>query len=443
MVLILGGGLAGLSAGRALAGAGRPYRILEREDRVGGLCRTVRRDGFAFDLTGHLLHLRTDRCRRILEPALRDRFLAVERRSYVYSHGVFTEYPFQANTHGLPPRVIRDCLLGFLAVHGRAPRPDEPLSFRSWILRTFGTGIAEHFMIPFNEKIWCADLDALSAEWVAWSIPQPSLEEVVGGAVGLTNRRLGYNAEFFYPRAGGIDHLPNFLAEGLRGIELGARVESVDLDRRRVRLADGTEREYDTLVSTMPLDRFLRIASGLPGEILAVGRRLRSVRVVNLNLGVERAGIFPGHWIYFPEPEFPFYRVGFPANFTPRAVPPGCASMYVEFSLPPGAAYRREDLLESARAGLRRAGILRPDDRIPVVEWAEIDPAYVLHDPFRREHLPQVVRFLAERDVICAGRFGAWGYGSMEDAIREGMEAAERILAPAAAEAGARCAARR
>lgn len=435
MVLILGAGLAGLSAGRLLAESGRPYRILEREDRVGGLCRSIRRDGYVFDLTGHLLHLRTDGIRALLEPMIRDSFIPIARKSFVFSHGTFTDYPFQANTHGLPAEVIRDCLLGFIAVHGKAPGRNDSFSFREWILRTFGTGIAQHFMIPFNEKIWCTDLETLSSDWVSWSIPQPSLEDVVAGAVGLTNRRMGYNAKFFYPRAGGIDHLPNYLAGPVTEIDLGSTVEGIDLEKHAVTLRGGRVLEYESLVCTLPLDRVLTLARGVPEEIRRIGKRFRSVQVINLNLGVERESIHPAHWIYFPEKEIPFYRVGFPGNFTAQAVPRGCSSIYIEFSLPSGAVFNREEMFTAAREGLMRCGVLRKDDRIPVQEWVVIDPAYVLHDPFRRENLPRIFQFLEGESVFCAGRFGRWGYGSMEDAIREGREAAAKSQALLAAAA--------
>ncbi len=433
MDLILGAGLAGLSAARILTASGRPYRILEREAEIGGLCRSIRRDGFVFDLTGHLLHLRTDRVREALDPLIREKCTPIDRKSFVYSKGVFTDFPFQANTHGLPPEVIRDCLLGFLAVHGKAPGKDADLSFRQWILKVFGSGIAEHFMIPFNEKLWCADLETLSSEWVSWSIPQPTLEEVVNGAVGIPNRRLGYNSRFFYPRNAGIDHLPKFLARPVDQISLDTTVTGVDLDRRVVTTGDGSRFEYRNLINTLPLGKFLEMSRGLPEEFREVRKGFRSVQVINLNLGIERESIFSGHWIYFPEKQIPFYRVGFPANFTDRAVPRGCSSLYIEFSRPSGAGFDRQEMLDTARRALEATGILRSDDRICLVEWVHIDPAYVLHDPFRRERLPRIFKFLERQGVLSAGRFGTWGYGSMEDAIREGTEASEKICAPVAA----------
>ena len=113
MILIVGAGLAGLSAAYHLRGM--PYKILEREREVGGLCRSYVKDGFTFDYTGHLLHFRQTAIKALVESLLPDQLQRHARKSYVYSHDTYTEYPFQVNTHGLPPEVVRECLLGFIA----------------------------------------------------------------------------------------------------------------------------------------------------------------------------------------------------------------------------------------------------------------------------------------------------------------------------------------
>ena len=113
MILIVGAGLAGLSAAYHLRGI--PYKILEREREAGGLCRSYMKDGFTFDYTGHLLHFRQTAIKALVEGLLPDQLQRHARKSYVYSHDTYTEYPFQVNTHGLPPEVVRECLLGFIA----------------------------------------------------------------------------------------------------------------------------------------------------------------------------------------------------------------------------------------------------------------------------------------------------------------------------------------
>ena len=426
--LILGAGLAGLSAAAHLPA--EETLVLEREQEVGGLCRSREIDGFTFDCTGHLLHLKSPQIRDWAMSLLPQRFASVERRSLIYSQGVYTGYPFQANTYGLPREVVRECVVGFvesLLRRADAKNPKEA-NFHDWVLSHFGAGIARHFMFPYNEKLYRVALEELECGWVSWSIPRPTLDEVVRGSLGMEVKGLGYNPRFLYPRRGGIDCLPKALAPLCGEITTGCTVAKVDLMAQRVTLASGEQVDYQHLISTLPLDRFLKMLAPLPEPSLGKARSaLRAVRVVNINLGVDRQGILPGHWVYFPEPEFPFYRVGSPTNYSSGVAPKGCSSLYVEVARRRDEAFDEAQLVEEAMEGLRRASILRPSDRILAREVLVLDPAYVLYDHFREKALPSIHRILERYGVISTGRFGAWEYGSMESALRQGKEAAARL----------------
>lgn len=433
-VVILGAGLTGLSAALHL---GAPSLVLEREAEVGGLARTHVEDGFTFDCTGHLLHLRDPRVIALVDAILPQTFARHERRALVFSRGVFTAYPFQANLHGLPLEVVKECVAGFVEAETRRAAEGEPdlgtVTFRDWAERAFGTGIARHFLLPYNTKLWRTDLEEIECGWVSWSIPRPTLREILDGAFGATVRGLGYNPTFLYPRRGGISVLPEALAR--RGIEvrLNETVTSVDARDRTVHLAGGGIVRYETLVSTIPLDRLLRIARGLPAGLPGIGGRLRAVRVLNLSLGVDRAGVSGAHWIYFPEKEYSFYRVGFPGSLSPSLVPRGCSSLYVERSLLRDEAFDEEEVVASAVEDLRRAGILWKGDRLVYRRLSVLDPAYVIYDRFRAHNLPAVHRALGEAGIHSAGRFGSWEYSSMEGAIRAGIDLAERLAGAAGA----------
>ena len=147
--LILGGGLAGLSAAYHAEGN---YELLEREDRVGGLCRTNWYDGFGFDLSIHILFTKhPELAEFICQELLDGRFHDHARSSWVYSHGGYSGYPFQSNLHGLPADVAADCLLGLIEARS-APLESSPANFAEWARATFGSGIADHFFLPYNEK---------------------------------------------------------------------------------------------------------------------------------------------------------------------------------------------------------------------------------------------------------------------------------------------------
>jgi len=436
-VVILGAGLAGLSAAYHAQLGGSPFGLYEREGSVGGLCRSIRRDGFTFDFTGHLMHFRRPELKALAERLMADagsELTAHQRRAAIYSNGVYTDYPFQANTFGLPAEVVKECVMGFIEAWGARQRPASvrraaPRHFGEWVQRTFGSGIARHFMTPFNEKLWQRPLDELGCDWGGgWLIPVPSLEEVVQGALGIPNRKMGYNPSFFYPREGGIQRYPDAFALQIRsGLHLKHEVTAIDLRRRVVEFQNGRRVRYRHLISTLPLPELVRRAEGVPASIRRRVGGLVHVAVTNVNLGVDRPTIVPYHWVYFPEPRFPFYRIGFPSNLTPSVAPPGQSLISIESSHRPGRPVGREEAVERAVAGLRQAGLLRADDRITLQEVVEIPYAYVIFDRARARILSSLSALLRRGGVRSIGRYGAWEHSSMEDAVWQGKEAAEAV----------------
>ncbi|HKU52807.1 MAG TPA: FAD-dependent oxidoreductase, partial [Nitrospira sp.] len=335
MIVIVGAGLAGLSTAYHLTGM--RYRVYEREDEVGGLCRSYRKDGFIFDYTGHLLHFRQPEIKALVERLLAGKLQNHRRQSFIYSHQTYTEYPFQVNTHGLPPEVVRECLLGFIGTI-TAPAPtSKDRSFKQWILDNLGEGMAKHFMVPFNEKLWQVSLDELTSDWVSWLVPKPELKDVISGALGIKDKAFGYNPSFLYPAADGIRALPDSFLHSITDLKKGTELVEIDTKRRRALFRDRSTGEsltehYESLVSTIPVPELLRRCIDMPAHLKEAAEGLRWVSVYNINLAVARERVSDKHWLYFPEPEFPFYRVGFPMNFSPTLGRVGCSSMYVEIS---------------------------------------------------------------------------------------------------------------
>ncbi|MDP2864733.1 MAG: NAD(P)-binding protein, partial [Elusimicrobiota bacterium] len=190
-VLILGGGLAGLSAAKALEGK-KDYLVAERENRPGGLAATLKKGAFHFDYSGHLLHLRWPETTKLILGALGKNCARIKRDARVYAHKSWIPYPFQANLAGLPPRVKSECVSGFLAAYAaRKPAGSAPEVFTRWTRRVFGDGISNHFMLPYNAKLWQYPLERLTTEWCAPFVPLPSPEEVIKGAYGKKPEGLG------------------------------------------------------------------------------------------------------------------------------------------------------------------------------------------------------------------------------------------------------------
>ena len=426
-VLVIGAGLAGLSAALHL---GSGYRLVEKADRPGGLCRTDARDGFLFDATGHWLHLRDPAMRALAEEVLPAGWVEVRRRAGIWSHRVFTRYPYQVNTQGLPPEVVAENVLGFVEAHlgeqGRALRERAPANFAEFVLRHLGEGFARNFMFPYNRKVWTVRPEELSTEWMGRFVPRPTLEQVIRGALGLEGDRAGYNASFLYPREGGIESFATALARRLpRPAECGVRPVSIDPERRVARLSTGEELRWRAVVATLPLPELVGLCANAPREVREAAARLRAATVTYVNVAARDVGAPPFHWVYLPEERYRAYRVGSASAAVPSLAPPGSRSFYVEFSdrgpLPAAIveAEAVETLLDLGFVG-SRSEVLFAFTRV-------IPDAYAIHDETWGPSRQAVIEWLAARDILPAGRFGRWEYSSMEDALLEGRDSARKL----------------
>lgn len=429
-VLILGGGLAGLSAAYHLQRFSKlSFLVAEKGAGLGGTAGSIKKDGFIFDHTGHLLHLHDPYGKKLILDLLGKNIAVMERRSWIYSHKTFTRYPFQANTYGLPEKIVDECLTGFLrTVHWPTKLKSAP-SFRDWSLSHFGAGISRHFMFPYNEKLWRTRLDLLTTEWQGRFVPKPTAGEVMRGSLLDSTKSFGYNATFRYPVHGGIQTLPDALAARIQEgrIAANAAVRSVDL-AEKVAVIDGLgEVSYSRLVNTLPLVHFLDMARPLPPAVKAARGKLRYNTVYCLNIGVDRADISDKHWIYFPEKGFVFYRAGFSSNFSKHIAPRNTSSLYIEVSRHPGERVNLGLLERQILSGLVRCGLLKKSDKILTKLWIPIECAYVVYDFERTPAVETIFRHLNKAGVESIGRYGGWKYSFMEETILDGKRCAERL----------------
>jgi protoporphyrinogen oxidase len=455
-VVILGGGLTGISTAVHLRA---PFVLFEREERLGGHARTDAREGYRFDKTGHWLHLRDPEVKRLVDELLPGQMVSIARKARIFSHGVLTRYPYQANLFGLPPEVIKECLLGMIEAKRAAddllrnPRkgseppvmgsgeqsslsPDtnerdaaEPHDFEQYCLRHFGAGISKHFMIPYNEKIWGVHPREITAAWCSRFVPLPNLEQVVAGAVGAGPPELGYNQTFLYPKAGGIETFTRALQTRIGAAGAGGQVHTRSdpdaIDWRRREVSVGGERlAYRALVATLPLPELLKRMRELPPEIEAQAARLRCTTLSYLNIGVRRPSPADWHWIYVPERRYPFYRVNVFSAAAASMAPEGCASICVEM------AHRgpiSDETVRDTTEALVAAGALTDAGDVVFAEPKHIDYAYVVFDQNYYEATHEIFAFLEANAIYPRGRYGAWTYNAMEDCVLAGREVAALI----------------
>jgi len=428
--IIIGGGLAGLGVGWKLREENAPadffYRIFEKEDRPGGLCRTENSNGFLFDYTGHLLHFRTELFKEIVLSHLEDNIEQRQRNAWIFSKDVYTRYPFQAHLFGLPQDVIIECIYEFSKAafsENNAPI----ITFDDWIHAYFGAGIGKHFMIPYNSKLYKRHPREMTPDCMGRFLPNSDLELLLKGAISNSSTGLGYNASFHYPVKGGIESLITGLAETVGGIHTNHGVKKIIPDSRTVITSQGEQAQYDVLVSTQPINQLILTIENLPETVKKAANDLTRVSILNVNLGVK-GNIGYKHWVYVPEESFIFHRIGFPHNFSDYMAPNGYSSIYIEISYDPIKGIDRARTEEKTIEGLLKMGILQAPDTVVAKKVLDIPYGYVVFDRKRTDALKTINGYLNEKRIYSIGRFGSWHYTSMEDAFMEGVAAASEII---------------
>lgn len=418
-LVILGGGLAGLAASMRSKAP-----VFEASEHIGGVAHSDSVGEFVFDRGIHVLNTKSEKFLSFLRGLGID-MAPVNRIAYIYSHKIYTAYPFQVNTAGLPLGLRARCTWDFT----RRESNPEPANYEQWMHRNLGRGFADTFLIPYSEKFWGVSPNEMTFEWTGTKVPVPSTLQVIRGALWSRQTAIGSNALFHYPQNGAGY---GTIAEAMRGrggeIHVGHRAISVDPVRRRITFDNGVTAAYRVLLSTIPLPALIGMISGAPSEVRDAAGRLRANRILVVNLGIARPGLSDKHWIHFPEKDISFFRISFPHNFSPRCAPAGSSSISVEVSVPPAAALDRDGITARVIADLKRVGVLRANDPIVATHTHEIPEAYCIYDMQRRGAVTTIKSWLDTQDIVPGGRFGLWTYFWSDEAINSGTNTALKAL---------------
>lgn len=421
---ILGGGLTGLSLAALL---GRKAEVLEAAEQPGGLLKTFGKGGFLSDVGGHILFSRDQEALDLMREWSGN---AAQRRrnNKVRWGGTYVKYPFENDLGALPLEDRYECLIGF--VKNEYPPPPHR-SFQDWMYYTFGRGITERYLLPYNRKIWKMEPSGMGTQWVD-RVPRPPVEDVVKSALGIPTEGYTHQLYFYYPAEGGIASLAAGVAARVRqrqGLVTGEPVREVR------RTADGWQvnghRNYRRIVSAMPIVPLLEALGDVPARVMEAARALRTnaIRCVLLGIG-RREGLDEITAIYDPDESVLAHRVCFNCAFSPAMAPPGQASLCCEITTRPGLeTYTMDDraLIERTFADLVRVGVLRHDDRLVEAAVQREELAYVVYDLDYVEKVDVVRSFYRERGILAAGRFAEHDYINMDACVRRALDVSRRL----------------
>ena len=474
--VVIGAGPTGLSAAYHLD---QDTLLLERNETVGGWCRSIEDKGFTFDYAGHIMFSNDPYVLDLYRTLLGDNLHWQNREAWVYSKGVHTRYPFQGALYGLPSKVIAECITGAIeARYGSTRQPDTtssaanckvasgdvkdlddccadgavlpaaakasptasavalqnqaPRNFEEFIYKVWGAGIARHFAIPYNRKLWTVPLTEMETSWLGGRVPLPDLNEIIEGALEPVAKPMGPNARFGYPLKGGFEALMKGFLPHIKGtVETSAKVVELIPQEKLVALADGRRFHYEQLVNTMPLPELVKvIGANAPAEVHQAAQGLRHISIRCVNLGIARENITDKHWIYYPEDSI-FHRIFVQGNASPHCNPPGgfgltCEISYSEHKPLPVDG---EALVQRCMDDLVKVGLLKPDDKLITSSVVDMPYAYVLYDHARSRNVDLIRRWMAQHDIILAGRYSEWEYYNSDHAFLAGRKAAKAVEA--------------
>ncbi len=437
-IIILGAGPAGLGAALRLQELGHTdWELWEQEEVPGGLARSiVDAEGFTWDLGGHVQFSHYATFDRLMDELLGpDGWLEHERESWVRIRETWVPYPFQYNIHRLPAEDRLRCLQGLIRA-AAAANGERPANFEELIGRTFGAGIAELFMLPYNFKVWAYPPRELGTEWIGERVAIPNLDRITESVVmGRDNLSWGPNNTFRFPRHGGTGAVWRAAAARLPAerLHLGRKVTAIDAKARRLTDAEGRTGEYDALISTMPLDRLVAMAK--LEELAGAAGKLRhsAVHVVGVGLkGQPAPELAPKCWMYFPEPNCPFYRVTLFSNYSPNNVPDITKywSLMAEISESPAKPVDGTRVEEETIAGLLATGLIGDRSEVNHTFRLRLEHGYPTPALGRDEALRTLLPALEELGIWSRGRFGAWKYevSNQDHSLMQGVEAVNRLL---------------
>ena len=464
-VVVIGAGPAGLTAAYELAKHDVTSTVLEADDMVGGISRTVERDGWRFDLGGHRFFTKVQPVDDLWHEILpQEDFLLRPRMSRIYYDGKFFDYPLKASNAlsnlGLGEAAL--CVLSYFwarAVGGirkLVGRPKVDDSLEDWITSRFGKRLYTHFFKTYNEKVWGVPASKLQADWAAQRIKNMSLWNAGINAVldslpdslsflkgGKATDITSLIEEFQYPK-----HGPGMMWEVCRDkVEASGSKVLMETKAVKIRHVDdravavvaehgGVETEYPCtdVVSSMPMSQLLlAMDPPPPPDVLAAARDLRYRDFLTVALVVPDDGIFPDNWIYIHSPEVKVGRIQNFGSWSPYMVKEGRTCLGFEYFVFEGDEtwnMADDDLVALAKTELGKIGLVAAAD-VEAGYVVRVPKAYPFYDERYKANVKRMRDWLADcaPNVHPVGRNGMHRYNNQDHSMYTAMLTVENIVA--------------
>lgn len=416
--LIIGAGISGLTFANYIKDN---YIIIEKENEVGGYCRTIKKGDFIWDYAGHFFHFNTEEFKnKFLSKMSKDDIIYNEKCTKIIYKDKIIDFPFQTNIHELDKEEFIDCLYDLF----NKEEKDKYDNFLDMLYGKFGKSITEKFLKPYNEKLYAVDLKELDVDAMGRFFPYANIKDIINNM--KEHKVNSYNNTFLYPKNGAGSFI-NILYEELdkNKILLNTSITKIDEDQKIAYLSNGNKVEYEYIINTIPLNKFLLLFNNYN----ELQKKLSYNKVLVFNLGFNKKSekFTKEHWLYIPDKNINFYRCGFYNNILGQEK----LSMYIEIGYNKNDNITKEEIdkqLELTLDNLLKLNII--DENTKLEEYVSIimDPAYVHINTETTKEIDELKEKLSNNNnIYTIGRYGAWIYNSMEDSMLKAKELAEKL----------------
>lgn len=403
--LIIGAGISGLT----FANYVDDYLIVEKENEVGGYCRTIKKKDYVWDYAGHFFHFKTEEFKnKFLDVIPKEDIIVQDKCTKILYKNRLVDYPFQTNIHQLNKEEFIDCLYDLF----NKEEKDEYDNFLDMLYGKFGKSIVDKFLKPYNEKLYAIDLTKLDVDAMGRFFPYADKEAIIKNMKESKNN--SYNNNFLYPKNGAGSFI-KILEDNLdkNRILLNTTVMLINEKERYVILSNGKRVEYEYLINTIPLNKFLE----LTGDNNNLLNKLSYNKVLVFNLGFnKKSKLVNEHWLYIPDKNCNYYRIGFYDNILNQDK----LSMYVEIGYTKDSNITKNEIdkqLKLTIENLRKQDIIDDDTKLEEYVSIIMDPAYVHINTETDKMIKKYFDTLRKNNIYSIGRYGAWTYCSMEDCM--------------------------
>ena len=445
-ILILGGGLTGLSAGYVLTKAGLKVKVFESDSSVGGLSKTIIHNGFRFDLGGHRFFTKDRKLNNFVKELMGKELISVPRKSKIYMQNKYFDYPLKPLNaiFGLGISTTIEILFDYAAEKIKnLIREPQNISLEDWVVGNFGRKMFNIYFKEYSEKVWGIECSMISAEWVAQRIRGLSLASAVKNALfKLNGKDVPSLVDFFlYPQLGIgriSDRLKEDIEAGNNSVLTNSRIERINHSDFKVESIVINNRKQFVeengieFISSIPITKLVKMLHPAPPEnILTAASKLRFRDLVIVAVTINRKRVTDQTWIYIPEQKIPFGRLHEPTNWSEKMAPEGKTIIVAEFfSFKGDGIWSKsdEELTAITVENLENMGFVKKHEIIGSAV-VRVPNAYPLFKVGYKERCDEIYEYLGRfKNLHITGRSGMFRYYNMDHAIESGIKTAERII---------------